>query len=252
MEQMSVGHAPTVFLSAATLDLLELRTLLHSAFVHTQFRVLTQNHSLGASLGDVKRLITDAIDQSDCIIHLAGMGYGAHAVNPFFSPPGKIPFQCSWTQFEYYYAHSTGKDVIAFVCASGLSRPGYEVDEKGGPGELALKARLQMEHRDRVESGKFDDTPLAGKPRTLNERTVTTVQDLMRTMMAAVAKLARASHSTSINPYQANALGHELQMLLQNLQSAKTASPSLAELLELERTEGNPQHSNTDDWNKPL
>ena len=110
--------SPVIFLSAATVDLKTWRDHLHQAFSRAGFRVLTQDHSLKAAPGDVKRLLTDTIEEADCVIHLAGMGYGGHATDPFPAAPG---FQCSWTQFEYYRAHERKKDVIAFVCAPNLS-----------------------------------------------------------------------------------------------------------------------------------
>ena len=70
---------PTVFLSAATIDLKEWRDVLHGAFSRAGFRVLTQDQSLRSALGDVKRLLTETIADSDCIIHLVGMGYGSDA-----------------------------------------------------------------------------------------------------------------------------------------------------------------------------
>ena len=106
--------APTVFLSAATVDLKEWREVLDKAFRRGGFRVLTQDESLESAPGDVKQLLVKTIADSDCIIHLAGLGYGSDATDPFLDQPG---FQCSWTQFEYYHGHREGKGVIAFVCA---------------------------------------------------------------------------------------------------------------------------------------
>jgi hypothetical protein len=86
--------APTVFLSAATIDLKPLRDLLAKAFRAAQFRVQVQDDSLGAGLENVRRLLADAIDQSDCVIHLAGQGYGSHATAPFPEhDAGAIPIQ---------------------------------------------------------------------------------------------------------------------------------------------------------------
>ena len=93
---------PTVFLSAATIDLLKWRVALHRAFSRAGFRVLTQDESLRSAPGNVKRLLTETIADSDCVIHLAGLGYGSDATDPFTYAPD---FQCSWTQFEYYHAH---------------------------------------------------------------------------------------------------------------------------------------------------
>jgi hypothetical protein len=69
--------SPVVFLSSASIDLKEWREVLHGAF----FRVLTQDRCLGSSLGDVRRLLAETIAESDCIIHLADMGYGSNATD---------------------------------------------------------------------------------------------------------------------------------------------------------------------------
>ena len=52
---------PTVFLSAATVDLKEWRDVLDGAFRRAGFHVLTHEHSLGSALGNVKRLLSDTI-----------------------------------------------------------------------------------------------------------------------------------------------------------------------------------------------
>ncbi len=177
----------TLFLSAASADLKEWRDVLHGAFSRAGFRVLTQEQSLGAAPGDVYRLLTQHLDESDCIIHLAGMAYGSDAEPAFAEMPG---FQCSWTQFEYYYAHSCGKDVIAFVCAPDLSKKDF-VEEVKDNADGERKKRLQEEHRERVRLGKFDGTPLAGKVgRTLNE-SVHTFADLLKAVAATVRTLTK-------------------------------------------------------------
>ena len=176
----------TVFLSAASIDLREWRDVLDAAFRRGGFRVLTQDHSLSSAPGNVKRLLTETIDASDCIIHLAGMAYGSDATDPFPSEPS---FQCSWTQFEYYHGHQEKKDIIAFVCAPGLSRAGFE--EKGtDAADIARKQRLQREHRQRVERGTFENTPLPNTPadRTSNEP-VDSVAALLTAVAAAIGTL---------------------------------------------------------------
>ena len=90
---------PTVFLSAASVDLREWREALDGAFRRGGFRVLTQDKSLRSAPGDVKRLLVETIAECDCIIHLAGFGYGSDATDPFPSQPD---FQCS--QFPPTYA----------------------------------------------------------------------------------------------------------------------------------------------------
>ncbi len=178
-------HTPTVFLSAATIDLEEWRNILADAFMEAGFRVLTQGRSLGMPPRDVRHMLITRIAESDCIIHLAGQGYGSHASDPF---PEQPDFQCSWTQFEYYYAHQLDKPVIAFVCAPELSRVGFV--EEGDADERARKTDLQETHRERVKSGKFAGTPLA----TTVRRTLNRPVDTVKTLLVAVAGCVREVH----------------------------------------------------------
>jgi tetratricopeptide (TPR) repeat protein len=190
------SSTPVLFLSAATVDLKDWRDHLHHAFSRAGFRVLTQDQSLRSAPGDVRRLLTETIAEADCVIHLAGMGYGWHATDPFPDAPlasGETPFQCSWTQFEYYHAHQQGKDIIAFVCAPDLSKPGF-TEVFDNPAELLLKQRLQEEHRQRVVTGEFGGTPLAGLvPRKSNE-TIASSGKLMEAVAAAVGTLRSLQH----------------------------------------------------------
>lgn len=182
---MASSNAPVVFISAASVDLKTWREHLHRAFSRAGFRVLTQEQSLRSAPGDVKRLLTETIDEADCVIHLAGMGYGSDATDPFPAAPA---FQCSWTQFEYYHAHEKGKDVIAFVCAPNLSAPDFK-EESANAADLARKQRLQTEHRARVTSGQFTGTPLeTNVPRTVNE-TADSAGKLLESVACAVGTL---------------------------------------------------------------
>lgn len=176
--------APTIFISAATIDLEPWRDVLHDAFSRAGFRVYTQKHSLGAATGDVHRLLTQHLRESQCVIHLAGMGYGADADLLDPAMPG---FQCSWIQFEYYYAHQQGIDVIAFVCAPDLSEKFAEAGKDAA--DIARKTKLQLEHRDRVSTGKFEGTPLAGKVKRTSNEQVDSVQTLMKAVAGAVGTL---------------------------------------------------------------
>lgn len=63
---------PTVFLSAATTDLKKWCDELDRAFSRARFRVLTQDHGLGAAPKNVKGLPSETVTDSDCTIHLAG------------------------------------------------------------------------------------------------------------------------------------------------------------------------------------
>jgi hypothetical protein len=175
---------PTVFISAASVDLRDYRDLLHKLFSRAGFRVLTQDNSLGSAPQGVMELLSDHIRESDCVIHLAGLGYGSHAQNPF---PDYPEFVCSWTQFEYYFAHSLGKDVIALVCAPSLSQSGFE--ETGSDEEREKKKSLQLAHRDRVASGKFQNTPLDSPDRRTSNETVNNLNELTIAIGAAVGTL---------------------------------------------------------------
>jgi hypothetical protein len=180
--------APTVFLSAATIDLEPWRDTLHDAFSRGGFRVLTQGKSLPSAPGDVRRLLTGLIHECDCVIHLAGMGYGSEAQDAF---PDDAGFRCSWTQFEYYYAHSIGRDVIGFVCAPDLSTPGFQ--ETGDLAERERKRLAQLAHRDRVASGNFTGTPLAATHSRTSNETIASDRELLKAVAAAVGTLHKGS-----------------------------------------------------------
>lgn len=189
---------PTVFLSAATVDLKEWRDVLDDAFRRAGFHVLTQEHSLGSALGDVKRLLADTVAESDCIIHLAGQGYGSDATDPF---PDMPAFRCSWTQFEYYHAHREKKDVIAFACTPELSKTGF-IEIGDDDADRDRKRQLQEQHWKRVASGKFDGTPLAGSAgRTCNER-VDSIPALLKAVAAAVGTLHKLNQAARENVIQ--------------------------------------------------
>ena len=207
---------PTVFLSAASIDLKEWRDVLHDAFSRGGFRVLTQDHSLSSAPADVKRLLTETIDESDCVIHLAGLGYGSDATDPFPSAPA---FQCSWTQFEYYQAHQQKKDVIAFVCAPSLSKSGFA--EKGTDADdIARKQRLQREHRQRVDHGTFENTPVTAL-RTSNER-IDSVPTLLTAVAAAVGTLHKLDREACARAQQElNQLAHALAEVKQEVVNTK-------------------------------
>ena len=198
---MAATSVPTIFLSAASIDLKPWRETLHKAFSRAGFRVFTQSQSLGAAPGDVRQLLVDHIRQSDCVIHLAGIGYGFHAQDPFPADPA---FQCSWTQFEYYFAHSlTGsgkKAVIAYVCDPDLSTK--DLVEEGDATEQAVKRSLQDAHRDRVRSGEFTGTPLEGVvPRTSNE-SIGSVEELLQAVAAAVGTLKNVERDSILRAQQ--------------------------------------------------
>jgi tetratricopeptide (TPR) repeat protein len=189
--------APTVFLSAATIDLKPWRDLLAKAFRAAQFRVLVQDDSLGAPVGKVRGLLATAIEESDCVIHLAGQGYGSHATDPFPDHPG---FRCSWTQFEYYYPHQlpTPIPVIGFVCGPALSVMS-KPEEGDDDDDVALKIRLQQAHCARVISGKFDDTPWDHpKARTVNAKTAETIEDLLVRVSEQIGTLQRHHNACAL------------------------------------------------------
>jgi hypothetical protein len=160
---------PTVFLSAASADLQDWRDVLHTAFSRAGCMVFTQDQSLAASAGGVLRLLRQHLDKSDFVIHIAGMAYGAEPEEPAF--PSQPGFKCSYTQFEYYYAHQQDKQVIAFVCAERFPyKPFIEKATNDDQADRERRRLLQVEHRKRVAQGGFAGTPLDGHPvRPLSE-----------------------------------------------------------------------------------
>ena len=161
---------PVIFLSAVSAEFRELRQLLHDSF-KTHFHVITQYDTLHQFPGgDVRQLLSDAIDGSHAVLHLAGAGFGSTAAAPFPEMPG---FLCSWTQYEYYYAHSFDADpvhrkqIFAIVCGPTLRSPTF-TEKDDATLTAAQKAPLQEAHCQRIFSGKFDASPLASLPRTVN------------------------------------------------------------------------------------
>jgi len=161
---------PVIFLSAVSAEFRELRQLLHDSF-KTHFHVITQDDTLHPFPGgDVRQLLSDAIDGSHAVLHLAGAGFGSTAAAPFPEMPG---FLCSWTQYEYYYAHSFDADparrkqIFAIVCGPTLRSPTF-TEKDDATLTADQKAPLQEAHCQRIFSGKFDATPLASLPRTVN------------------------------------------------------------------------------------
>ena len=124
------------------------------------------------------------------------MAYGSDADEAFPEAPD---FQCSWTQFEYYYAHQQGKKVIGWVCAPGLSRKDF-VETGANPGEIARKQRLQEEHRQRVASGEFTGTPLAGKVKRMLNEHVNSMEELLPAVAASVASVHGFGGTLSFEP----------------------------------------------------
>jgi tetratricopeptide (TPR) repeat protein len=207
-------HSPkptaTVFLSAASDDLKDWRDILHKAFERAGCKVHTQGQSLSASTGGVLDLLKHHLDQSDFVIHLAGIAYGGEPDHPPF--PSHPAFQCSFTQFEYYYAHHIGKKVIAFVCAADFPYLSFTEKSENAADPAADRDRrrlLQLAHRDRLTDGRFAGTPLDGHPsRPLSE----SVKDIKELLIAAVAAIGRIrdDHSILQQALTAQATLHQL------------------------------------------
>jgi tetratricopeptide (TPR) repeat protein len=200
---------PTVFLSAASDDLKDWRDVLHKTFERAGCKVFTQGQSLGASAGDVLQLVRQHLDKSDFVIHLAGLAYGAEPEQPAF--PEAPGFHCSYTQFEYYYAHQQGKQVIAFVCAPDF--PYLPFTEKGDDDADRERRRLLQEaHRERVTSGYFTNTPLDPHPRRPLSETIADTQTLLMAVGAAVGTIHETKPSLDSAPMLA-AVQEELTTL---------------------------------------
>jgi tetratricopeptide (TPR) repeat protein len=188
-------HVPTVFLSAATEDLKDWRNVLHKAFERAGCKVFTQDNSLGASSGSVMDLLRRHLDQSDFVIHLAGLAYGSEPEQAAFDT--QPDFKCSYTQFEYYYAHYKGKQVIAFVCAENFPYLAYT--EKGeDETDLERRRELQKAHRVRVAEGRFTGTPLEGHPDRPLSEPIADINALLQAVAAAVGTILSADRTTAI------------------------------------------------------
>lgn len=176
----------TVFISTSS-ELKPLRDAIHDTLVAAGVHAVTQDKSLGQSPRDVRDLLAKDIEYSDIVIHIAGDQYGADAGSterPAF--PDFPSFRCSWTQFEYYYAHQLGKDVYAFVMAPGSAT---RTETASNNDQLAeLQHHIQQAHRQRIISGKFEGTPVHGVRRTLNDSRVVTGDLDMLSRLAGVVR----------------------------------------------------------------
>lgn len=178
---------PTIFLSAASDDLKYWRDTLHKAFEKAGCKVFTQGQSLGAPAGGVLLHLRQHLDKSQFVVHLAGLAYGAEPEHPAFAEhPG---FRCSYTQFEYYYAHQKGKQVIAFVCAEGFPYLPFTEKAKDNT-ERERRRQLQVDHRERMTKGCFLGTPIEGlKDRPLSGGTIADVSELVQAVGAALGTI---------------------------------------------------------------
>jgi hypothetical protein len=176
----------TVFVSASS-ELKPLRDAIHDTLEAAGVHAVTQERSLGASPRDVRDLLAKDIEYSDIVIHIAGDQYGADAGSsdrPAF--PEQPDFRCSWTQFEYYYAHKLGKDVYAFVMAPSSIAEG--LDASAANQDFEIRRQLQQMHRQRIVSGKFDGTPVENAPRTLNDKREVTSDIDMLSRLAGIVR----------------------------------------------------------------
>lgn len=181
-----------MFLSVATLDLGRLRDEVHRALERAGLKVFTQDQSLGAAAGDVLSLLRSHIDKSDFVIHFAGIAYGSALDRPAFADDPS--FECSFTQFEYYYAQQRDIPVIAFVCAADF--PYQPFTETGADdGERVHHRWLQEKHRERVTKGVFDGTPLHGLSRKASEP-LANASSVLSAVAAAIGTIRDESIAT--------------------------------------------------------
>ncbi|MEO7317945.1 MAG: hypothetical protein ABIZ56_03040 [Chthoniobacteraceae bacterium] len=58
--------------------------MLHKAFENAGCHVFTQGHTLGVPTGDVLKMLRQKLDQSEFVIHLAGLACGSGPDAPAF------------------------------------------------------------------------------------------------------------------------------------------------------------------------
>ncbi len=197
---------PTVFVSAATVDLLEWRNLVADCLRHGEIHSYVQIDSLPVASSGLRDNLVATIDKSDYVFHLAGHGYGDSAGTPFPQAP---QFECSWTQFEYYYAAEKKKPIFAFVLGPELSEVGFKERAPTAKQRKRLAA-LQEQHRKRVRAGTFDDTPLAGltlpdpPPRRLNQE-AKDKKEFLTGLSSVISQLARDKSEWTEHFEKANA-----------------------------------------------
>lgn len=209
--------APTVFLSAATLDLEDFRKDISAALERAGCKVLdqqTDNAGFSASAGDVLFLLRQHLDKSDFVLHLAGQAYGGEPDGPAF--PEYPEFRCSYTQFEYYYAHSKGKKVFAFLC--GDKFPLREFLETGKDSvERQIRRNLQALHRERVKTGTFQNTPWESSGfRTWNELLEST-SSMLKATAAVIGTIRDLENDPKAKQTPSNAIGEKERKIANEL-----------------------------------
>lgn len=182
--------APSVFISAATVDLHEWRELIHQCLDRAGFYCYVQDHSIPPSSGRLRDHLMETIDKADYVFHLAGQGYGTKAEDPFPDVEGFEDFECSWTQFEYYVAVQKGKKVFAFALGPALSRAGFAENAESEEESKRLAA-LQDLHRIRVRDGTFEGTPLHNQTARRRNNEAHTEEELLTGLSSVISQLAK-------------------------------------------------------------
>jgi len=116
----------------------------------------------GTEAGDLREVLRDKIDACGGIVHIVGEGYGAEPpVGEERETVGAEETRCSYTQFEFLYAHAQGKKTWVLLAGPGAPRdtPPEQLDlptdtPHADPGAYQAERRaLQAAYRAQLEAG---------------------------------------------------------------------------------------------------
>ena len=134
------SRRPEVFLSASTRDLASTRLALRDALLSIGCHPLIQEH-FGPDARTVTEMLRNRVQQSDAVIHLAGI---CHGKEPFADEP--LASRRSYTQMECDFARELGVPLYLFLLAESFPYDSFEPEEDE-------KRQLQQQHRAAIRNG---------------------------------------------------------------------------------------------------
>ncbi|MBN2560013.1 MAG: DUF4062 domain-containing protein [Phycisphaerae bacterium] len=142
VEKVSRAYAgkksrPDVFISATSADLGTVRKLVRDALLDSDCFPVEQSH-FAPDYRKVEEMLRAKISTCQAMIHIVGMRYGFEP-NPAHRPPNTP--RRSYTQMEYHIAKELGLQCYTFICPEE-----FPYDKGRGPEPPELQ-KLQLAHR---------------------------------------------------------------------------------------------------------
>ena len=134
------SRRPEVFISGSSRDLASTRLLLRDALLSIGCHPLIQEH-FGPDARTVAEMLRNRVQQSDAVIHLAGICYGKE---PFADEP--LASRRSYTQMECDFSRELGVPLYLFLLDEAFPYDSFEPEEDE-------KRQLQQQHRAAIRNG---------------------------------------------------------------------------------------------------